>query len=642
MKNSDNYTITTLEGVSAVRKLPELYLGDISNGYALMKMYLEILDNSVDEYLNGFCNKIIVSLHKDGSLSIQDNGRGIPVAEIDTKDGKMSSLEVALTQLHAGGKFSKKEDANNGYRYTSGVHGVGAACTNFCSKRFVVEVKRDGKKYRLVFEEGQKVGELEVTSIKTKETGTLIRFVPDRNIIKNIVEYDPKIIEKGLMELSFLCRNLELEFVNEKSKQRKIYSGDNNITDFIKHLAPSRLADNPIFFNDEINDVFVDVAIQWMVGSELEISRFYTNNVYNPDGGSHMSGFKSALTRTINNYINSADLPKTLKISLSGDDIREGLISVVSIRHPDPKFSSQTKEKLVSEDARTVVENAVSSYMMGYLEQNPIVAKKIVTQCVNARKAREAAKKAREAIRKSVLKEGGGVLPGKLADCSSRDPEKCELFVVEGDSAGGSAKQGRNRGFQAILPLRGKVLNVERCEFQKMMKNEELTNLITAIGVGIGKGLDLSSIRYKKVIIMTDSDVDGAHIRTLLLTFFFRQMPQLIHNENIYIAQPPLYRVDWRKNKYYIKDDNALQAFVKEKNIPSGQLKLQRFKGLGEMSPDQLWSTTMDPNTRSLLKVMIKDYVEADKLFNLLMGNQVEPRRQFISERALKVNVLDA
>jgi DNA gyrase subunit B len=632
----NEYKITALDGIEAVRQTSGMYIGNTEDGTGYHHMLMEVLDNSVDEYLAGHCNKISVTLHKDGSASVGDNGRGIPTYYMSEK--KMSALEVVFCTLHAGGKFDKSN-----YKISGGLHGVGVSVVNALSARLKVVVRRDGKEYAMAFEKGKKAEDLSEKNIRGKETGTFIRFGPDLSVFKKITKFDSSIVERKLLELSFLCRGLEIEFSDERKKIRKVFGGDNDISGFVEHLAPRKLLDKPIVFTDDKSNIVVDVGLQWLGdGSDIEISKYFTNNIPNPDGGSHTAGFKSALTRTVNSYISSSDLPKSLKMSLSGDDIREGLISVVSIRHPDPKFSSQTKEKLVSEDARTIVEGAVSHYIMRYLEQNPDVAKKIVTQCVNARKAREAAKKAREAIRKSVLKEGGGVLPGKLADCSSRDPEKCELFVVEGDSAGGSAKQGRNRGFQAILPLRGKVLNVERCEFQKMMKNEELTNLITAIGVGIGKGLDLSSIRYKKVIIMTDSDVDGAHIRTLLLTFFFRQMPQLIHNENIYIAQPPLYRVDWRKNKYYIKDDNALQAFVKEKNIPIGQLKLQRFKGLGEMSPDQLWSTTMDPNTRSLLKVMIKDYVEADKLFNLLMGNQVEPRRQFISERALKVNVLDA
>jgi len=634
MKKNE-YKITTLEGVEAVRHTSGMYIGNTEDGTGYHHMIMEVLDNSVDEYLAGHCDKIVVTLYKDGSASVGDNGRGIPTYYMPEK--KMSALEVVFCTLHAGGKFDKSN-----YKISGGLHGVGVSVVNALSSRLKVVVMRGGKEYSMAFECGKKVQDLSEKSIRSKETGTFIRFGADLTIFKKVIKFDPEIVERKLLELSYLCRGLEVEFVDEKNKTRKVFGGDNDVSGFIEHLAPTNLLDIPIVFNDSKTNITVDIGLQWLAaGSDIEIAKYFTNNIPNMDGGSHMSGFKNGLTRTINNYINSSDLPKSLKISLSGDDIREGLISVVSIRHPDPKFSSQTKDKLVSEDARTVVENAVSGFMIEYLEQNPLIAKKIISQCVNSYKAREAAKRAREASRKSILKEGGGLLPGKLADCSSRDPDECELYIVEGDSAGGSAKQGRNRRFQAILPLRGKVLNVERCEFQKMMANEELTNLITAIGAGIGKNLAPSSIRYGKIVIMTDSDVDGSHIRTLLLTFFFRQMPQLIMRGNIYIAQPPLYRVEWRRNKYYLKDDRALELFLKERKIESKSLKLQRFKGLGEMSPIQLWNTTMNPDNRTLLQVKIDDYIEADKIFNILMGNQVEPRRQFIVDRALNVKNLD-
>jgi DNA gyrase subunit B len=628
--------ITVLEGPEAVRETSGMYIGNTEDGTGLHHLLMEVLDNSVDEYLADHCSKIVVTLYKDGSASVSDNGRGIPTYFMPEQN--MSALEVVFCVLHAGGKFSN----NNNYKISGGLHGVGVSVTNALSARLKVVVTRDGKEYSMAFEKGKKVEDLSERPIRSKETGTFIRFGPDLTIFKRITKFDSQTVERRLLEISYLCRGLEIEFVDERTNTKKIFGGDNDISGFIKYLGNGKLLDKPIIFTDKNTNIVVDVGLQWFGdGSDTEISKYYTNNIPNLDGGSHMVGFKTALTKTINSYINDADIPKSLKISLSGDDIREGLVSVVSIRHPDPKFSSQTKDKLVSEDARTAVENVVSSFMLSYLEQNPVIAKKIVTQCVNAYKAREAAKKAREATRKTVLKDGGGVLPGKLADCSSKDPEECELYIVEGSSAGGSAKQGRNREFQAVLPLRGKVLNVERCEFQKMMANEELTNLITAIGAGIGKGLDPEAIRYNKIILMCDSDVDGSHIRTLLLTFFFRQMPQLIRNGNIYIGQPPLYRVEWRKNSYYLKDEHALSMFYREKKISQGDIKLQRFKGLGEMNPEQLWNTTMNPDTRTLLKVVIEDYVEADRIFSILMGSQVEPRKQMIFERALNVSHLD-
>jgi len=634
MKNE--YKIQALENLEAVREVSGMYIGNTQDGTGLHHLFFEILDNSVDEYLAGHCNKISITLYKDGSISVLDNGRGIPTYYMPEK--KMSALEVVMTTLHAGGKFKN----NNNYKISGGLHGVGISVSVALSSRLRVIVKKDGKEYTMAFEKGKKIEEFSEKSIKSKETGTFIRFVPDTTIFTNVIDFDSNIIERKLRELSYLCRGLEIEFINELSKTKKIFGGDNDISGFIEHLAPSSLLDKPIVFTDISNDITIDVGLQWLEGgSEIEIARYFTNNIPNPDGGSHSFGFKSALTRTINNYISSSDLPKTLKVSLSGDDIREGLISVVSIRHPDPKFSSQTKEKLVSEDARNAVESIVSHNVMRYLEQNPPTAKKIVTQCINAHKAREAAKKAREATRKSVFKDGGSILPGKLADCSSRDPDECELFVVEGNSAGGSTKQGRDRRYQAVLPLRGKVLNVEKCEFQKMMANEELNNLITASGVGIGKGFNLNKLRYGKIIILCDSDVDGSHIRTLLLTFIFRQMPQLIINDNIYIAQPPLYRITYRRNHFYIKNERELKTFVEDNNLKTGSFKLQRFKGLGEMSPEQLWNTTLDPERRTLLKVTIENYVEADKIFSILMGNQVEPRKDFIVENAINVKNLD-
>ena len=1059
-KRADNYEITALEGAEAVRnpKVVGMYIGDVENGAGFHHMLMEVLDNSVDEYLAGYCNNIIITLHKDGSASCHDNGRGIPVYYMDKE--KASALEVVLTKLHAGGKF----DEGN-YKVSGGLHGVGVSVVNFLSARFRACVYRDGKEYTMAFAKGKKIEDLSSRPFR-KTNGTLIRFAPDPTIFKNVLRFDPEKVKIKLRQLSYLCRGLTIEFIDEKNKTKEIFGGGEGIADFVKSLANNKLLFDPISFTDTKNNVIVDIALQWLDdGSDIEKSYYFTNNIPNLDGGSHTAGFKAGLTRTINTYIANSDLPKSLKISLSGDDIREGLVAVISIRHPNPRFSSQTKDKLVSEDARTAVEGTISTHLMDYLEQNPTVAKKIVTRCVNAFKAREAAKKAREAVRKSVLSSSTGVLPGKLADCQERDPNLAELFIVEGDSAGGcfsgdtkialvdgrnisfkdlvqeykdgkenycytirnngqigiqkimspritkkslviavhidngeiikctpnhefmlndgsfkkakdlknndslmpfykklsdvrdkgitingyemvwcpknnywffthtladwynrwigvykkgdgdcchhkdfnklnnnptniirmskkehlklhsehlqftihseevkekcrqahqtpeyrekmsarmkqpetrkilsqqarvqwknedykehmvkkwkefydnneeyrkanneqlyratreywqveqnrkkrsqevvvyyqdhpeakeklretalkqwddkdlvewrrqktkeqwtpefrekrkeaynktyykhtielmkeifdncgslnsyddarrkngsrnllkkstfvdrffdgnedrmieavrnhnhkvvkivelfekmevydlevpkshnfalssgvfvhnSAKQGRDRKFQAILPLRGKVLNVEKAEFRKLMANEELTNLVTAMGVGIGRALDLNNLRYHKVIIMTDSDVDGSHIRTLLLTFFFRQMPQLIMNGNLYIAVPPLYRVNIRGNSYYLKDDKELSEFVKERKLQRDKLNIQRFKGLGEMNPIQLWSTAMDPNTRKMLQVSIDNYLEADRLFSMLMGTQVDVRKEFITER---------
>jgi DNA gyrase subunit B len=577
---SDSYDkITRLKNLDPVRQTPGMFVGCCEDGSALYHILWEVLDNSMDEFMNGHGNKITVILHKDGSVSVEDYGRGIPVAYDKTE--RKSGLELALTELHAGGKFSKEN-----YKFSGGLHGVGVSATNALSRWLKVTVWRNGNEYSMTFERGKKTQDLSEKPHRGKRTGTLVHFVPDSEMFKNISSYDAERIKTKLRDLSFLSHGLTIEFVDEMGSASETYLGDTNISDFVRHLARKQLISDPIVIRGTGDDIEMDMAIQWLDdSSEEEICRCYTNTVYNPDGGTHLVGFRSSLTRTINTYIDVADLPKTMKVSLSGDDIREGLVSIISIRHPDPKFSSQTKDKLVSDDARAAVEGVLSDKLMGYLELNPVIAKKIVSRCVTAFKAREAARKAREAVRKTDMK-GVGFLPGKLADCQEKDPDKCELFLVEGSSAGGSCKQGRCREFQAVLPLRGKVLNIEKCEFKKMMANEELTNLVTAIGVGIGRQIDLSKIRYGKIIICTDSDVDGSHIRTLLLTFFYRQMPQLIENGNIFIAQPPLYRLEHRGTTHYLKDDGALRRFIKEKKLSNTTIKLQRFKGLGEMNPE--------------------------------------------------------
>lgn len=878
VKNNKEYKITSLSNCEAVRKVPGMYIGNTSDGTGYFHLFTEVLDNSIDEYFAGFCNKIKVILHKDCSISVDDNGRGIPVYYDTSKN--MTALELALVNLHAGGKFDK-----DNYKISSGLHGVGISVVNYLSNRFKVIVYRNGKEYSMTLQKGVKVKDFEEKKSKRKENGTFIRFIPDTEIFDGIITFDTKKIKERLKNLSFLCLGLEFEFINENTNEKIIFSGDEGLSGFVKELSKEPLLDTPISFSQEVDDVNVDVSFQWFNSSnEEEISYYFTNNIKNDDGGTHSAGFRSGLTRTLNTFISNSDLPKTLKINLSGSDIHEGLVSIVSIRHPDAKYSSQTKNRLVSEDARSIVDGVVSDEFMKFLENNSILSKKIVTRCVNNYKAREAAKKAREAVRKNVLNTSIGVLPGKLADCSCKDPKSTELFIVEGASAGGcwisstklntcdgrnlsfkqlleeqnngiqnycytidngdikiapiknvrktksntkvikiildngckeictpnhklmlsngkyveaknslnkslmplyirlssvekdflkgyemfwassrnkwefthvladnfnienrlynkeknqqrdfnklnnivkieknehikfmkeiydkygsidnydkessknllkkkifvdrffegdeermmdaiihynhkvvkiieleekmdvydlevpgthnfalssgifvhnSAKMGRNREYQAILPLRGKVLNVEKSEFQKMVKNEELTNLISAIGVGFGKSFDINKLRYNKIIIFTDSDVDGSHIRTLLLTFFYRQMPQLIKDGNIYIARPPLFRVSYRNKSKYLRDDRELKEFIRTNKInrESKGFKVQRFKGLGEMNPEDLWKTSMDPNTREVSQVIIEDVLEAEKVFMTLMGTQVDVRKDFI------------
>lgn len=636
MTKKKDYKITALEGIEAVRHVPGMYIGDLDSGSGLHHLLMEVIDNSVDEYMNGHCNKIIITLHKDGSASVSDNGRGIPTYYM--KDKKKSALEVVFTALHAGGKFDKSN-----YKHSGGLHGVGVSVVNALSDKLRVIVHRDSKEYTMAFAKGKKIEDISEKPCKSK-TGTAVRFAPDPIIFKKKTKFDPEIVKIKLRELSYLCKGLYIKFVDEIRKETVEFDSDNGLEEFIIHMSDGKILSEPLVFRGSNNDILVDIALQWMINSEHEICKYYTNNIPNPDGGTHTVGFRSGLTRTINSFISNSDLSKSLKVSLSGDDIREGLVSVVSIRHPSPKFNSQDKVKLVSDDARPVVEGVISEKLMNYLETNPQVAKKIIVSCVNAYKAREAARKAKEAIRNSSIKNSSILLPGKLADCSSNNPEECELFLVEGSSAGGSAKQARDRRFQAILPLRGKVLNVEKAEFQKMIKNEELMALVTAIGCGIGKNFDISKLRYGKVALFTDADVDGAHIRTLLLTFFFRQMPQLIMSKNIYIVRPPLYRVSYRGNKFYVRDDNYLKLFVKERKIKkeNGRYKgisIQRFKGLGEMDPAQLWETSMNPATRVISPVLIDNPLEADKTFSILMGNQVEPRKKFLEESATLANL---
>jgi DNA gyrase subunit B len=642
-KKSATYNnMKVLKGLEAVRQRPGMYIGGTDDGSGYHHTLMEVLDNSIDEHMSGFCDKIAVAFHKDGSASVEDNGRGIPTHWMAAE--KKTALEVALTVLHAGGKFDKAA-----YKYSGGLHGVGVSAVNALSTWLDATVWRDGKEHRIHCERGKRIGDIVEKRSREKKTGTLVRFLADDTIFHHVTEFSFDRIATRLKELSHLCHGLTIELSDERTGRNERFDGLEGISGLVRGIASGTPIAEPVVFSRKEGDNIIDISLMW-TSDDKETWRCYTNNIPNTDGGTHLMGFRTALTRTLNSYISGADLPRTLKKTLSGDDVREGLTYVVSIRHPDPCFSSQTKEKLVSEDARTFVETVFSEMFSAYLEEHPAEAKAIVQRCVLASQAREAARRARELTKRKTDMGEGFSLPGKLADCQERDPALCELFVVEGDSAGGSAKQGRDRRHQAILPLRGKVLNVERCEWKKLLANEELTALVTAIGTGIGKGFSTDSLRYHKIIIMTDSDVDGSHIRMLLLTFFFRQMPQLILDGRIHIAQPPLYKVVHKGREHYLKDERAWNAFKKEKGLKEkedagaestkgrGFVK-QRYKGLGEMNPEQLWKTTMDPASRSLLRVEIGDLLETDMLFGLFMGDQVDPRRRFIEEKALSAKL---
>jgi len=663
--------IKILKGLEAVRERPGMYIGNVDNGDGLHHLLIEVLDNSVDEHMAGRCDEVTVTLYKDGSASVEDNGSGAPTHHMPKE--RKSALEVIFTVLHSGGKFDKKN-----YQYSGGLHGIGVSAVNALSARLRVTVWRGSKLWTMAFEKGKVTEKLaEKRHSGGVKHGTLIRFAPDAEVFKNVTEFSGERVMTKLRELSYLCRGLMINFFDECSGESRRFGGQDGVSGFVRHVVSEehgRPADgNPIEISRKSGSIMVDVAFHW-TGEDSEVCRCYTNNIPNPDGGTHLMGFRSALTRAVNGYISNASLPKSLSRKLSGEAVREGLVSVVSVRHPNPNFNSQTKVKLVSEDARGAVEGVVFDGLGAYLEEHPTEAKTIVQRCALAAQAREAARKARELTKRKSELGGGFSLPGKLSDCQETDPSLSELFIVEGDSAGGSAKQGRNRNFQAILPLRGKVLNVEKAEFRKMMSNEELKSLITAVGCGIGREFDLSGLRYHKIILLADADVDGSHIRTLLLTFLFRQMPQLITAGKVFIGQPPLYKSVMRGKDRYFLDDRALEAhlesMVDRKKLVAelrgsglsgkdlkkalsaatarrlGELKssmhLQRFKGLGEMNPTQLWDTTMNPATRCLLRVEIGNILEADRIFGILMGEQVEPRRKFIENYADTAQNIDA
>lgn len=621
-------SIKVLEGLEGVRKRPAMYIGSTGKE-GLHHLVYEVVDNSVDEALAGFCKKINVIINKDGSVTVEDDGRGIPT-DIHPKYN-VSAAEVALTKLHAGGKFDKKS-----YAISGGLHGVGVSCVNALSKKLILEIKRDGKLYSQEYSRGDPKIKLKVVGSSGKdETGTKITFWPDEEIFST-VEFDYKVLENRFREIAFLNVGLKINLIDEiKNKSQEFFS-TGGLVEFVKLINKSKepLFAKPIYFKKEMSNTMIEMAFQYVSSYQENIFGF-VNTINTVEGGTHISGFKTALTRVINDYIKKRNLLKGDE-GLSGEDVREGLTAIISIKIPEPQFEGQTKTKLGNSEIKGFVDSILTSLLAEFLEENPTIAKSIVAKCLEAAKARLAAKKARELVRrKSVFGFGG--LPGKLADCSSKKSEETELYIVEGESAGGSAKMARNKELQAILPLKGKILNVEKAASSKAISSEEITNLITAIGTGIGDQFDINNLRYNKIVIMTDADVDGQHIMTLLLTFFFRFMPKLIENGNVYAALPPLYRVR-KKEDYYVYSDDELKKIIKELGA-SESSGVTRFKGLGEMSSDQLWETTMNPKDRKIKKIYIEDAVEADQTFTMLMGSDVEARKLFIQENAQRAQL---
>ncbi|MEC1258850.1 DNA topoisomerase (ATP-hydrolyzing) subunit B [Bacillus swezeyi] len=631
--NYDENQIQVLEGLEAVRKRPGMYIGSTS-GKGLHHLVWEIVDNSIDEALAGYCTEINVVIENDNSITVKDNGRGIPVG-IHEKMGR-PAVEVIMTVLHAGGKFD-----GSGYKVSGGLHGVGASVVNALSTQLDVTVYRDGKIHYQEFERGVPKADLKVIG-ETDVTGTTTHFIPDREIFTETIEYDYDTLATRVRELAFLTKGVKItiEDKREGKEQKNEYCYEGGIKSYVEHLNRSRevVHEEPVYIEGSRDGITVEVALQYNDSYTSNIYSF-ANNIHTYEGGAHEAGFKTGLTRVINDYARKNGVFKENDPNLSGEDVREGLTAIISIKHPDPQFEGQTKTKLGNSEARTITDALFSEALETFLLENPDSAKKIVEKGVMAARARMAAKKARELTRRKSALEVSN-LPGKLADCSSKDPSISELYIVEGDSAGGSAKQGRDRHFQAILPLRGKILNVEKARLDKILSNNEVRSMITALGTGIGEDFNLEKARYQKVVIMTDADVDGAHIRTLLLTFFYRYMRQIIEKGYIYIAQPPLYKVQQGKRVEYAYNDKQLEEILKElpQNPKPG---LQRYKGLGEMNATQLWETTMDPETRTLLQVTLKDAIDADETFEMLMGDKVEPRRNFIEENARYVKNLD-
>ena len=634
MKKSsyDAKDITVLEGLSAVRKRPGMYIGS-TGSRGLHHLVYEVVDNSIDEAMAGFCSSTLVMLNKDGwSVTVIDNGRGIPVKKV--KKYNRPAVEIVLTKLHAGGKFG-----GEGYKVSGGLHGVGISVVNALSEKLTVEIRRDGHIFRQEYKRGKPACDL-IKGEKTTTHGTAITFYPDKDIFEEI-DYKYEILASRMREMAFLNKGLEITLVDsrEEPKKKEVFQYDGGIVDFVGYLCEKKeiLHKKVIYIKNKDADHEVEIAMQYTSGYSESIFSF-ANNINTAEGGTHLSGFRGALTRTVNDYARSNNILKEKDTNLSGEDVREGLTAIISVKLKDPQFEGQTKTKLGNSEIKGFVESTVNSRLAEFLEENPSVGKTIVNKCLEAARARSAAKKARDLTRKKSLLESSS-LPGKLADCSITDPQFSELFLVEGDSAGGSAKQARDRRFQAILPLKGKILNVEKARLHKILNSQEIQAIITAVGTGVGDEFDIENARYNKIIIMTDADVDGAHIRTLILTFLYRYMIKLIEKGYVYIAQPPLYQAKDGKEVFYAYSEEQLKKI--RDRINSKKVTIQQYKGLGEMDPDQLWDTTMNPETRILLKVEIEDALIADDVFSTLMGSKVEPRREFIEKNAKEVSFID-
>ena len=626
----DENQIQVLEGLEAVRKRPGMYIGSTSSR-GLHHLVYEIVDNSIDEALAGYCDKIEIYINEDNSITVSDNGRGIPVG-MNAKMGK-SSVEVIMTILHAGGKVG-----GGGYKVSGGLHGVGASVVNALSEECTVTVKREGHVWQQDYKRGKVVEELKKIG-DSDETGTKVYFKPDSEIFEELA-FDFEVLAQRLRELAFLNKGIYIKLVDKRTEKEEIFHYEGGIKSFVSYLNRNKISlhEEPMYVEGIKDNIAVEIALQYNDGYTENIFSF-ANNIDTVEGGTHLVGFKTALTRVLNDYAKRFGYIKENDKNFTGDDVREGLTAVISVKIEEPQFEGQTKTKLGNSEVRGIVDSVVGENIGMFLEENPNVGKIIIDKALMAARARDAARKARELTRKSVLERSA--LPGKLADCSSKDPKECEIYIVEGDSAGGSAKQGRNRKFQAILPLRGKILNVEKQRLDRILNSDSIRNMITAFGGGIGKDFDVEKLRYNRIILMTDADVDGAHIRTLLLTFFYRYMKELIEDGHVFIAQPPLFKVNKGKKEIYTYSDAELETVLEEIGGKDNSTDIQRYKGLGEMNATQLWETTLDPEHRILLKVNIEDAMLADEIFTILMGEKVEPRKDFILENAKYVVNLD-